>query len=79
MEKWKRKIIKQMYKQWMSRQKVSATDIVSYFNNPKNCLEIYQYLINEVENDWYWKLRYFIEKNIFRFKHLEDVTQEASK
>lgn len=40
MEKWKKKIIKQMYKQWWSRDKVSAEMILQYFCNPKNNFEI---------------------------------------
>jgi len=72
MEKWKKKIVKQMYKQWMSKQKVSAFDIMSYFNNPKNSLEVYGLMLKELENSYYWRFRYFIEKYVFRFKHIEE-------
>ena len=40
MEKWKKKIIKQMYKQWFSKDKVSAEMIVQYFCNSQNSWEI---------------------------------------
>jgi len=60
MEKWKKKIIRCMYKQWMSKQKVSAEDIIKYFNNPKNSAELYQSLLNELDNDLRLKIRGFI-------------------
>jgi len=71
MEKWKKKIIKMMYKQWMSKEKVSAEDIVKYFSNPKNRYEIYQGMLNKVYSSPYFKIRYCIEKYVFRFKHIE--------
>ena len=71
MEKWKQKIIRQMYKQWMSKEQVSAEMIIQYFCNPYNNLEILQAMINEVDKSPYFKLRYYIEKYVFRFKHVE--------
>lgn len=55
----------------MSKQKVSAIDILSYFENVDNHFEILQAMINEVDKSPYFKLRYYIEKYIFRFKHIE--------
>ena len=72
MEKWKKKIFKAMYKQWWSRQKVSAEDIVGYFNSPKNNFEIYQGLLNIMYNSWYFKyyvpLKFFIIEKVLKKK-----------
>jgi len=41
MEKWKEKICKEIHKQWMSKEKVSLNDIISWVNNPQNNADIY--------------------------------------
>lgn len=75
MEKWKKKIIKQMFKQWMSRDKVSAVDIISWLDNPKNNLEIYAGMMNCLyQSKWYRfyiPVRAFIYERIYPRKKIE--------
>jgi len=54
-----------MYKQWMTKQHVSASDILNYFNNPKNNLEIQQELIKLLSID----KRLMLKTKLFLFWH----------
>ena len=69
MEKWKRKICKEIHKQWMSKEKVSADDIISWVNNPQNSLEIYSGVMNCYYKSLYFRLIglfYPILKHIYK-------------
>lgn len=58
MERWKKKILKEIYKQWMSKEQVSADDIIRWLNNPENNLELYCGVLNCLYESWYF--RYYI-------------------
>ena len=70
MEKWKRKIIKTMMKQWMSKQNVSANEIMSYFQNHRNYFEITETMMNMHERSLkfqtiklFWPVYEFIHRD----------------
>ena len=44
--KWKKRIYKAIYKGWMSREQVSADDIIRWMTNPENLFELYQGTLN---------------------------------
>ena len=55
MEKWKKKIIKEMFKQSMTKQKVSFYDIQLYFSNPNNSLELQSEFFNCLYRSWWYR------------------------
>lgn len=57
MEKWKKKIFKAIYKQWMSKQKVSYNDIMAYLSNPENEMEIRQNVLKLFYFDYKLRIR----------------------
>ena len=57
-----------MYKQWMSRQQVSADDIISWLNNPANCLELYSELLKCLYKSWYF--RFYSRFKCFIYEHM---------
>ena len=75
MEKWKEKIIKQMFKQWMGRDKVSAVDIITWLNNPANNFELYAGMMKCLYRSKWYRLyipiRAFIYEKIYPRKKIE--------
>lgn len=67
-DKCKKKILKALYKEWMSRDKVSAVDIISWLNNPENNLELYAGIMNALYNSKYY--RYYIPFRAFIYEHI---------
>jgi len=74
MDKWKKKIIKSMVRQW-KKEYISANDILKYFNDPKNYYEITQEMMDSYENSisfriikLFWPIYRFINR-----KKLDDL------
>ena len=62
MEKWKKAILNSIYKQWMSgKNEVSAVDILRYLSNQDNHFEIYQYLLDKVTKNPFYRIKFFLE------------------
>lgn len=75
MERWKKKIIKKMYKQAMSKQKVSFYDIQLYFSNPNNIIEVQHEFFNCLYRSWWYRFIIPIWGFIYE-KILRKKTQE---
>lgn len=57
MEKWKKKIIGQIYKVWISRRHhISAVDITIWLNDPKTATEIHSEMLKHLERSWYFRI-----------------------
>jgi len=75
MEKWKKRILKTIVKEWFSNDKVSAVDIINWLNNPKNNLELYAGIMACLYGSkwfrFYIPIRAFIYEKIYPRKKIE--------
>ena len=62
MEKWKKKILKAIYRQWIKADGVSAGDMVGWLNNPDNCMELYSGILDCSKKSYLIRLKYFFVK-----------------
>jgi len=67
MDKWKKVILKEIYKQWIKTNGVSCSDIVKWLQMPESQFEIYDGIINCLYESWYYK--YYIG-TIYKFRKI---------
>lgn len=73
MEKWKKKIIKSMVKEW-SKNRISPNDIIKYFSDPKNYFEITEEMLNCKERSLRFKLIQLFWP-IYEYFHKEELEE----
>ena len=78
MEKWKRKIIRSMYKEWISNNNISANDILEYFINPKNYFEITNLMMDLHEKSLKFRLIKFFWP-IYEYLHKDELKNELDE
>lgn len=66
MKKWKKKILKAIYKQWR-KEYISAQEIVMWLNDPKSTTEIYQWML-DYDSSGYRRFCINLKALIFRWK-----------
>ena len=55
MNKWKKAILKEIYKQWIKTNGVSAQEIITWLQLPENNFELYQGVLDCLYQSWYFK------------------------
>ena len=73
-DKWKKEILKAIYKQWIKTNGVSAQDIIKWLQSPENNFELYSGVLGCLYESWYYK--YYIG-TIFKLRKLFGLENEV--